>query len=261
MFGRVIAGLAAALVAGAPVTGLAIEWTLGAGVGVAPDYEGSDDYEAVPLWNVRAQDLYDPNTFVQILGPKLDSNFIPHDNFRLGLSAQYSLERDDVDDNAVDSLGSTDDGILVGAVVGYDFNASPAAVLGVELDGRFDLAGDIGGLVTARGVFRSSMGSSGKWLVNGSVESTYASGDYMENYFGISVSQAAGSSLNAFDADGGIKDVGLGAGITYRVTDRWSVSGLATVKRLLGDAKDSPVTDVAGDKNQAFAGILITNRF
>ena len=116
-------------------------------------------------------------------------------------------------------------------------------------------------MVTARGVFRSSMGSSGKWLVNGSVESTYASGDYMENYFGISASQAAGSTLNAFDADGGIKDVGLGAGITYRVTDRWSVSGLATVKRLLGDAKDSPVTDVAGDKNQAFAGILITNRF
>ncbi len=261
MSGRVIAGLAAALIAVAPVPGLAIEWTLGAGVGVAPDYEGSDDYEAVPLWNVRAQDLYDPNTFVQILGPKLDSNFIPHDNFRLGLSAQYSLERDDVDDNAVDSLGSTDDGILVGAVVGYDFNASPAAVLGVELDGRFDLAGDIGGLVTVRGIYRRPLGSDKKWLVNASVESTYASDDYMENYFGINASQAARSSLNAFNAESDIKDVGVSAGITYSITERWSVSGLASYKRLLGDAEDSPVTDVAGDETQVFAGALINIRF
>ena len=40
----------------------AIDWTIGAGVGVTPDYEGSEDYEPVPLWNLTARDLYDPNT-------------------------------------------------------------------------------------------------------------------------------------------------------------------------------------------------------
>src|SRR3954462_3277897 len=37
-------------------------YTLGLGVALAPDYEGSDDYRAVPLWNLRAGNLYHPDT-------------------------------------------------------------------------------------------------------------------------------------------------------------------------------------------------------
>ncbi len=117
------------------------------------------------------------------------------------------------------------------------------------------------GLVTVRGIYRRPLGSDKKWLVNASVESTYASDDYMENYFGINASQAARSSLNAFNAESDIKDVGVSAGITYSITERWSVSGLASYKRLLGDAEDSPVTDVAADETQVFAGALINIRF
>jgi hypothetical protein len=53
----------------------AVEVTIGAGAGVSPDYEGSDDYEAVPLWNLRVDDLYHPATFIQLLGPRLISIF------------------------------------------------------------------------------------------------------------------------------------------------------------------------------------------
>lgn len=240
---------------------LATDWSIGAGVGVAPDYEGSDDYEPVPLWNLRAQDLYDPNTFVRILGLKLDSNLLPHDNFRLGLSAEFALERDDVDDNQVDDLGSTDDGLLVGAMVGYDFNSAPDVIVGVELDGRFDPTGDIGGLVTLRGKYQRPLGAENKWILDAGVETTYASDDYMDNYFSISAGDAANSGLSAFEADDGIKDVGFSAGITYRFSDRWSLSGLASYNRLLGDAADSPVTDDAGDENQFFGGALINFRF
>jgi outer membrane scaffolding protein for murein synthesis (MipA/OmpV family) len=41
---------------------LAIDRTIGAGVGYAPDYEGSADYEAVPLWSLQAAGLYAPTT-------------------------------------------------------------------------------------------------------------------------------------------------------------------------------------------------------
>lgn len=60
--------------------------TLGAGAGAAPDYEGSDDYELVPLWNLRVANLYHPKTFVQVIGPRLRSNFLPSDHWRLGLA-------------------------------------------------------------------------------------------------------------------------------------------------------------------------------
>ena len=125
-------GLVLALVTAAPMSAHAVDWTIGAGAGFAPDYEGSDDYEIVPLWNLRAQDLYHPATYVDITGPRLSSNFVPHDNFRLGLSGQYAFERDDVDDNKVDDLRDTDSGLLLGVVGGYDFDITPDAILGLE---------------------------------------------------------------------------------------------------------------------------------
>jgi outer membrane scaffolding protein for murein synthesis (MipA/OmpV family) len=70
----------------------AAEFTIGAGAGVRPDYQGSDDYEAVPLWNLRAGDLYHPETFVQLFGPRLTSNLLPHDHWRLGIAGQFIQE-------------------------------------------------------------------------------------------------------------------------------------------------------------------------
>ena len=67
----------------APADGVRV--TLGAGAGVAPDYEGSDYYEPVPLWNLSVGNLYHPKTYVQVLGPRLRSNFIPDDHWRLVL--------------------------------------------------------------------------------------------------------------------------------------------------------------------------------
>jgi outer membrane protein len=253
--------LAAAVAAAAPLSAHAIDWTIGAGAGVAPDYEGSDDYEAVPLWNLRAQNLYHPATYVDITGLKLSSNFLPHDNFRLGISGEYAMKRSDVDDDSVDSLGSTDDGLMLGIMGGYDINVTPDGVLGFELDGRFDPKGDVGSLLTARVKFRSPIDSAKKWIANARAESTFASDDYMENYFGIDAADLGGSNLTAFDADAGFKDVTLAAGITYQFTQNWSVSALASYKRLVEDAEDSPVTDDAGDADQLFAGILASFRF
>ena len=238
----------------------AIEWTIGAGVGVTPDYEGSEDYEPVPLWNLTARDLYDPNTYVQVVGPKLNSNFLADENFRLGLSGQYVFERDDVDNDRVDDLKDTDDGVLLGALIGYDFKLDGGRVLGIEFDPRWDIQDDIGGLFTLRLKYAAPFGG-GAWMFRGGVESTYASEDYMEEYFGINSRDASRSGLDRFDADDGIKDFGLNVALTYRFTDNWSTTGSASYKRLLSDAEDSPVTDDEGSANQFFAGLLINYSF
>src|SRR5687767_8729919 len=44
------------------------QWTIGLGAGAVPEYQGGDDYHAVPLWNVRAQKLYHPDTYAQLIG-------------------------------------------------------------------------------------------------------------------------------------------------------------------------------------------------
>ncbi len=83
----------------------------------------------------------------------------------------------------------------------------------------------------------------------------------MKEYFTINSSDAARSGLNRFDADDGFKDIGLNIGLTYRITDSWSATGLANYTRLLGDAEDSPVTDDEGSANQFFAGLRIDYSF
>jgi MipA family protein len=239
--------------------GQGMNFTLGAGAGAAPDYEGSDDYELVPLWNLRVANLYHPKTFVQVIGPRLRSNFLPSDHWRLGLAGQFIKERDDVENDQVDDLEKVDASMMLGAVGGYDFLADPQQDLVLEVEARQDVANDNGFLATVRGIYGSRLTE--RWRFDGSVGSTWASEDYMSSYFGIDAADAARSGLDQFSADEGFKDISVAGALTYRLFERWSVSALANYTRLIEDAEDSPVVDDAGDENQFFAGALINYRF
>jgi outer membrane protein len=237
----------------------AVEWTIGVGVGIVPDYQGSDDYQAAPLWNLKASKLYHDDTYIQILATKLNSNLLAHDNFRLGISGQYVLERDDVDNNAVDHLPDTDDGIMLGIMGGYDFDLSNGGVFGLELDVRYDVGGDIGGLYTGRLKYMKPFGSS--WVFTAGLESTYATDDYMDELFGVSGAGAASSGLSIYNPDAGFKDVGIGASLTYMISQRWSVTGSANYAHMIGDADDSsPVTD-QGSESQFLGGLMVSLHF
>ena len=55
--------------------------------------------------------------------------------------------------------------------------------------------------------------------------------------------------------------LGLNVGVTYKFSQSWSMTGLASYKRLLGDADDdSPVTD-AGSEHQLVGGFLVNYHF
>jgi outer membrane scaffolding protein for murein synthesis (MipA/OmpV family) len=236
-----------------------VNFTLGAGAGMAPDYEGSDDYEFVPLWNLRAGNLYHPSTFVQVLGPRLRSNFLPSDHWRLGLSGQFIRERDDVDNNQVDDLEKVDPSVMLGAVGGYDFFADPREHLALEVDVRQDVANDNGFLASVRGLYGRPFAE--RWRFDTVVGSTWASDDYMSSYFGIDAQDAARSGLDEYNADEGFKDVSVAGALSYRLFDRWSVTALASYTRLIDDAEDSPVVKDVGDENQFFAGALVNYTF
>jgi outer membrane protein len=235
-------------------------YTVGVGVGMAPDYEGSNHYEIVPLWNLRVNNLYDPNTFVQLIGPRLRSNFLPDPHWRLGVDAQYIKERDHhVHDSKVSDLNSVDPSVMLGVIAGYDFLADPRQDLALEIEARQDVANGNGALVTLRGVYGTPLSES--WRIDTSVGGTWASDDYMSAYFGIDSADAARSGLKQYNADAGFENVAFGGSLTYRISENWSASGLATYTRLVGDAADSPVVKDRGDENQLFGGALVNYRF
>ncbi len=237
----------------------AVDVTVGLGAAYAPDYEGSEDYQALPLWNLRLGDLYGEETFVQIIGTTLNSNLLPNEHWRLGVAGLYRSDYDDVDNNRVEDIKSTDEALLLGPTLGYDFVAGVARDFAVEVDALYDVANGNGGVVTPR--LRGKTELAPGLVGEARLSATWASGDYIGNFFSINSADAARSGLDRYDADEGIKDVTIGGGLTYRFTERWSLTGIAAYSRLLGDAADSPIVDDEGDENQFAAGALINYRF
>ncbi|MBU2533199.1 MAG: MipA/OmpV family protein, partial [Alphaproteobacteria bacterium] len=86
---------------------------------------------------------------------------------------------------------------------------------------------------------------------------TYADGDYMEDYFGITTAQSINSKagLAAFDTDAGFKDVHVVLSATYDIDPNWTLIGGVGYKRLIGDAEDSPIVE-SEDQFLATFGIM-----
>lgn len=242
-----------------PGSALAVDFRIGAGVGLAPDYEGSDDYGIAPNWLVDARDLYHPDTYVTIAGPLLRSNFVPHPQFRFGLSGQYVGDRDNVDDGRVDDMRGVDASLLLGVIGGWDFLPEPDRSLAATVDFRADMLNGNGYLITPRVTYFGQI--IGNWSLNAEVYTTWANDDYMSEYYGVSAANAARSGLSTFNADDGFKEVGLALNLNYRISENWTATGLAVYNRLVDDAADSPVVDDRGDENQVYIGALVSFGF
>ena len=234
-------------------------YTLGLGVAFAPDYEGSEDYQAVPLWNLRAGNLYHPDTFLQVLGPTLRSNLLPDDHWRLGVSGRYQPDYDNVDNSRVQDLKDTDAAGLLGATAGYDFLAERGRDLAVELDAQYDALHGNGGVLTPR--LRWQAPANERVVVGASVSAAWGSEDYMGNRFSINAGEAARSGLDEYDADSGFKNAMVTGTVSYRFAEAWSLTGIAAYSRLFSQAADSPIVDDEGNENQFLGGVLVNYSF
>ncbi len=228
-------------------------YTVGLGAVAVPDYEGSDDYEAAPLPVARIQKGH---RYGQLFGLKLTSNLVSHSNFRLGPVVNYRVERDDVDNNAVDAMSDVDAALELGAQVGYDFQLDGGRI-GVEVEWVHDVAdGHEGWLLTPEIRYRRPFGDRWGFILAGST--TYASDDYMKTYFSVTSGDSARSGLPVFSASDGFKDVGVNVALAYDISERWDLVIIGGWKRLLNDAKDSPVTNNVGDENQFIGGLYVS---
>ena len=90
---RLVGLLLALLLAVSPVW--ALDGMVGLGVGMAPDYEGSEDSTGVPLF--LFQHNYDSGRFFKLNGPNLKVNLLADNQFSLAPVLNYRFERDDVD--------------------------------------------------------------------------------------------------------------------------------------------------------------------
>ena len=220
---------------------------LGAGAAFRPAYEGASDYRATPFPVVTLHYLWLPG-----LG-EVKSNRLRRDGFSFGPSFRYVRKRDSTDYDKLRGLNDVDAAFELGGRFAYTFGMFRAhASLRRGLGGHEGLVGEAGLDVTLNptSVTELSFGP----------RVSYADGEYMRTYLGVTLPESIASGLTAFDPGGGIKGAGAELNARYAFTPQWSLLGTLGYERLVGDAAESPIAQ-AGSVDQFTARLGLSYRF
>jgi len=235
---------------------------IGLGAGVAPDYEGSDDYRFLPF---PSFELRHEGFGIRTNRLGVEADLIPFQGFEMGPVVRYNMGRNNVRDDVVDLLPEVDGTAELGGYVGAGL---PLNLIGGETDAI--LFGRLSGLQGLGGghdgaVFEGSLGViaplTSELTVITSFNTSYMSGDYADAFFSVSAAGATASGLSAYDAGAGFKDVGASLIVRYAWTENWSTTLIGSYTRLVGQAADGPIVASRGSADQMFAGVSVGYQF
>lgn len=223
-----------------------------------PDYEGSTDYQTVPLLAVRVS--YNQYYF-QTRGLGAVVNISPLSEIEFGPAFRLNMGRDDVDDNRVSRLREIDATVEGGFFIKYPINGVLSArdQFAVNVDYLTDLSDVHEGTQISFGSSYSFSPMRPLFLTT-SLNATYSDDDYMNSFFSIDANNASRSGFNQYTAEAGIKDIGINLMANYQFNKKWGVTALVGYKALIGDAADSPIIE-AGSQNQFSGGLGLTYQF
>ena len=243
-------------------------FSIGAGAGIIPDYEGSDDYEFIPVVGIRGRyngfNFYSRSTYLYV-------DFIRRGDspveFDLGPIVGARFNRTGkVDDNRVDALKERDVAFEVGGFAGVTYHGltNPYDALSFHVDVSTDVSGAHGStLITPTLDFGTPLSTTTYVALSASAE--WAGDGYADYYYSIGPNGSLASGLPQFDADGGFKHWRLGLfanqSISGDLTHGWSIFGTGLYPKLSGDFADSPIVDEAGSSSQWFGALGVAYTF
>lgn len=223
---------------------------LGLGPVIAPDYEGSDDYnvDPVPAVSLRYGNFLEvDNNEVKVtaFNRLFNANMGGGSSLRAGPLVRIDFGRDEADSPDLRGMGDVDIALELGAFVSYQLESGTR----VRVRVRHDVIKGHSGTLAIADVIQPFI-RSGRFVLGGVVQATWASGPYMRSYFGVNAAQAAASGYPVYRPGSGFKDINAGLNGNYRLAERWSVVANVNYKRLIGGAADSPIVRIAGSPNQ-----------
>jgi len=238
---------------------------------VLPQYEGSGDTSITPAPGAIGR----VSGFAfQFIGNRLSVDLVrdsggPGWDIQAGPSLVLDFNRtsaDSIDDPRVAALPERNTGIELGGYVGVarvGVVTSDYDRLSVTLSYRYDVNGaHESGILSPSVSYMTPLSRKAAVAVFASAER--AENGYADAYFSVTPADAAASGLPAYDADGGWKNWGIGAGTAVSLTGDLT-GGLQLVaggmyRRLVNDFADSPVTR-AGSRDQWMGAIGLAYSF
>ena len=242
----------------------------GLSFGVIPAYEGSDDYSAIGslLLNINKPGAYfingasiNPNEGLLSAGLTLvhfGYQSTDGDEFTINLGPYLRAHpgRDEDDDDALNGLGDIDASAGLGLFLGVE--AGDWMVQLAAAPQEVDTLTDDGVLVSLDVRYRTF--SNNKWTFDTGLAGSWGNDEYMQGYFGVNPTQSGTSGYAAYEAEAGVKDIGIYMQSSYA----YSPNGLWHTQigywQLQGDAADSPIVE-AGSTGQLRALIGFAYQF
>jgi outer membrane scaffolding protein for murein synthesis (MipA/OmpV family) len=231
------------------------DWQTRIGIGAAfrPRYPGSDQYHTLvgPSFDIRYKDLAFLST-----GEGLGVNIVQGTNWRASISAVYDLGRRGHDDpSRLNGLGNINPAPEMKLAAEYVVSKEFPLVFRMTLTRSF---GGSNGWIADVGSYMPMPGSSEHfyWFAGPSV--SFGDSNYTNSWFGVNDQQAAASQYGRYDAHAGLVSAGFGITLIWFIDKHWFVTADGALKRLLGSAADSPITQ---SKTNGVTDISINYQF
>ena len=243
--------------------------TIGLGGGLVPDYEGSDDYRLIPAGAIRGQVS---GISFSTHGTYLYVDVIPRGAGKLEFDAGPIVglrpnRTGHVKDDIVNLLPRRKTAVEVGGFAGVSLHGltNPYDSLSLHLDVVHDVASAHKSTTFSPEVSFSTPLSRTTYA-SASVGAEFVQNKYADYYYSITPadSLATGGVLPVFDADGGMRDwkasLLLNQSLSGDLLHGFSLFGIASYSRLVGDFKRSPIVSQRGSANQwvVAAGVAYT---
>lgn len=222
-----------------------LNFALGAAVGSAPEYMGSDS-----MGFVGAPTL----TFGSLKWGAVDIGNgirgIPDNGFSLNTAFRLIDERTAATSPELTGLEDIDIAVELGLGIKYQqTNWMAFGEVRKGVTGHSGVAGTLGGDVIMR--------PNDRWLITLGPRVNFGNDEFADTYFGVSNATA---NYAAYTATGGAMGAGLQMTGTYYLDDNWSLAGGVSYEKLLNDAADSPIT-MRGSDDQWRVEIGLSRQF
>lgn len=230
---------------------------LGVGPALIPKYEGDNNTRliAAPVLSARYKDIIAlDGTQVRVNLLDLRQSPAPHP-LSAGPMMKLDFGRQESNSRDLRGLGDVGTSFEMGGFVNY--NIGPGRLRATI---RQDIAdghrGAIGTVDAGLIVYRTT-----KLIVAAQTGVTWASGHYMQSYFGITPLQSARSGLPIYHPGSGLKSWSITAGGEYQLIQQWSLGMKVDYSRLMNGAANSPLVTQRGSPNQFSAGTFVIYSF
>lgn len=235
-----------------PIDSNKVFYSAGIGLGFIPEYEGASAPLILPSLMFNAQKMN--GQYLRWTGLNLEINVLKSKQWELGPKANLKIWRtDEVDNEFIARMEEIDPAFFVGAFTRYKYK---------KFDIKAEYSQDVSG-VNDGGIAALDLGYNfrkGKFLHRFSVQSSYATENYMQTYFGVDNENVGESDLPYYSIEGGIKDIGTTLRSTYPLSQKWMLTGIISFRQFLGDVEDSPIVE-QGTASQFSGGLILIRRF